>query len=511
MDSHPQYIFLFILDAVRKDHMSLYGYDRQTTSCIDKLSKNGTVYQRAISPSSYTFASVPSILGGKYPTEMTPFFDQNKKFTTKDFPNLDLLKERGYTTAFFTGNFVTSRSHTNLSDFFDHFWDELSQKETGRFNALYAPSSEILDAGAKYIEKNKQKKLFLCFHLMEAHGPYTKNKKSRFRDDKIFKKDTRKIDKIVNDAFTGIDDAVLQNFSVAPKYQIAFNEFGDDFEQDVNYYVAQYDQGIYEMDKQINIFVKNIINMGIAKRSKIAITSDHGELLGEDNIFFAHGIYCRPSLVHVPLMIISPDQTKSFNDKPFSLKNIIPTLLNEKHDDAEVMALHPKSMAVFNADECAHLHIGDYNHDSKINESLFLINQSPVEGALSNNFTSQLTTFKINNGVFREKTLSTTFGYNQILQKIHSINHALFREEKIKFSKMVDNYQKKISEQEAVIKTRNKELNNIYHSRFFILWQSMVKTLHIHKNISRKKVIELFKNKNTDEIKNLFVYKPPKI
>ena len=84
MNILPQYIFLFILDAVRKDHLSLYGYPRTTSPNIDKLANQADVYNWAFAPSSYTLASIPSILAGKYPIELSNMFTGGE-FNEKDF------------------------------------------------------------------------------------------------------------------------------------------------------------------------------------------------------------------------------------------------------------------------------------------------------------------------------------------------------------------------------------------------------------------------------------------
>lgn len=82
--SQPQYIFLFILDAVRKDHLSLYGYKRKTSPNIDKLAKQSDVYNWAISPNSYTHAAIPSTLTAKYSFEINNSFF-SWQFSDNDF------------------------------------------------------------------------------------------------------------------------------------------------------------------------------------------------------------------------------------------------------------------------------------------------------------------------------------------------------------------------------------------------------------------------------------------
>src|SRR3990172_6120070 len=97
--SNAKNIFLFILDAVRKDHLGAYGYERNTTPYIDKFAKQATQYNWAFSPSSYTWSAVPSILTSKYPHKMLNSF---RLPPAQEYKIIKQIKAQGYKTAFFT-------------------------------------------------------------------------------------------------------------------------------------------------------------------------------------------------------------------------------------------------------------------------------------------------------------------------------------------------------------------------------------------------------------------------
>ena len=63
----PGGIVLVVIDTLRADHMSLYGYERETTPRIDELSTSGSVFEHAYSASSWTLPGMASILPGLYP------------------------------------------------------------------------------------------------------------------------------------------------------------------------------------------------------------------------------------------------------------------------------------------------------------------------------------------------------------------------------------------------------------------------------------------------------------
>ena len=58
-------VFIFV-DAVRADHMSLYGYGRSTTPNLSKFGERATVFDNAIAPSPFTFESMPKFMKSSY-------------------------------------------------------------------------------------------------------------------------------------------------------------------------------------------------------------------------------------------------------------------------------------------------------------------------------------------------------------------------------------------------------------------------------------------------------------
>ena len=62
----PKFIIIIIIDALRADHLGCYGYERNTSPNIDRLSKEGIRFTQAITAGGWTPESVPSILTGTY-------------------------------------------------------------------------------------------------------------------------------------------------------------------------------------------------------------------------------------------------------------------------------------------------------------------------------------------------------------------------------------------------------------------------------------------------------------
>ena len=63
----PWSVLLITVDNLRPDHMSLYGYERDTTPYLKKFAKEAAVFDHAFSTSAWTAPGMVSIFTGYYP------------------------------------------------------------------------------------------------------------------------------------------------------------------------------------------------------------------------------------------------------------------------------------------------------------------------------------------------------------------------------------------------------------------------------------------------------------
>ena len=96
-------ILLIVLDTVRADRLSCYGYPRETTPNIDAFADSAVLFERAISPAQWTIPSHASLFTGEYPTThmTTQIYDKHGK---DQLALADLLRGEGYLTASFCDN-----------------------------------------------------------------------------------------------------------------------------------------------------------------------------------------------------------------------------------------------------------------------------------------------------------------------------------------------------------------------------------------------------------------------
>ena len=114
-------VLLIVLDTVRADHLSLYGYERSTTPVLERLAKRGIRFDEARATAPWTLPSHASMFTGRWPHElgeewMTPI--------RGNFPTLaEYLGNHGYATAGFVANVGYCSQETGLARGFTHYED----------------------------------------------------------------------------------------------------------------------------------------------------------------------------------------------------------------------------------------------------------------------------------------------------------------------------------------------------------------------------------------------------
>ena len=102
-------VVLIVLDTVRAQNMSAYGYERPTTPVFEALAAEGVLYMDATSPSTWSLASHASLFTGVFPSAHGAHFEH--RFLNEARPTLaEVLAAAGYDTRCFTANAFISDS-----------------------------------------------------------------------------------------------------------------------------------------------------------------------------------------------------------------------------------------------------------------------------------------------------------------------------------------------------------------------------------------------------------------
>lgn len=288
-------VLLVVLDTVRADHLSSFGYPRPTTPNLDQLAAQGVLFENAFSTSSWTLPAHASLLTGRFP------FEHGAEVHAYDgrYPTLsEAFAARGYRTGAFSANTYYFAQPNGFGPGFLHFdgmftriGDVLSRSLYGRMLVmLYEENSygdlpgrkraaEINGDFFNWVDGDRTRPFFAVLNLFDAHAPYLPPAPFRGR------------------------------FSARPDPGGILNPWGDrqklERPEDTRDERDAYDGGIAYEDTQMGSLFEALAVRGLAKNTLLVIVSDHGEFFGE------HGLYMHQNAlflegIHVPLLFRWP-------------------------------------------------------------------------------------------------------------------------------------------------------------------------------------------------------------
>jgi arylsulfatase A-like enzyme len=305
-------IILISVDALRPDHLGCYGYRRDTSPNIDRLASEGILFTQAISQGAATVPSLPSLMTSLYPYQHGVLINTYK--TTIAHPVLaQILKDNGYSTCAIVANNIL---HTGIAKGFDYACFDFDMH-----------AELVTQKAVNWLKVNKDKKIFLWLHYFDTHGPYRPPVPyaGKYIRDKFYTND-KKIN-ISHD-----QEHLYRGTGEIPEY------IADNGMTNPDYYVARYDGAINFADAQIGILLQAIKELGLDGKTLIILTADHGEYLGEHDIYFTHGHTLYDQVIKVPLIIkfkgVLPAGRKF--DRIVAHIDLAPTILKLAHIRADI-------------------------------------------------------------------------------------------------------------------------------------------------------------------------------
>jgi arylsulfatase A-like enzyme len=302
-------LLLIGIDSLRADHMSCYGYPRQTTPHISQFAKGGAVFEQTYSAYIPTTSGYASMLSGMdvFSTQMVGL--RHKGTFAPGVKTLaEVLKENGYNTTCvgFTGN-PASRGFDKYLEFSGWgSWETGRSPKAQNLNEVTIPELDIL--------ASQDQPFFLFLRHMDPHSPYL----APHPYERMF--------------YHG-NELDPSNLSMEPVK--TFKPFCDFFASwmppgitDKDYIIAQYDGAIAYMDACIQTIFTALEERGILDETIVIINSDHGETLYDHDCYFDHhGLYDPtlfvPLIIHYPGKIPAGKRVKGFN----LLQDLMPTLM----------------------------------------------------------------------------------------------------------------------------------------------------------------------------------------
>ncbi len=310
--SKPNIVWL-TLDSVRQDHTTMGGYERNTTPNIQRLAdrSDAVAFSNAIAHAPATRPSGPSILSGTYPSRHGTYFGDRTAFS-EELPTVaELLSEVGYRTAAVSNNGFVGPA-TNVDRGFDEFtllgstpreiWRnvgsisllkyllQIRRHSVGFSTDVHAHSGAYLvnELAKRQVRDfaNRREPGFLYVHYNEPHRAYYPPLPylDAFTDD--LEVSSKEAASIAMDVHHNLLDVIANGIDLA--------------DEELNALKAMYDAEIAYTDERVGALL-DIIDENL-EDTIIVVTSDHGELFGEDGML-AHKFSMHNAVLEVPLVV----------------------------------------------------------------------------------------------------------------------------------------------------------------------------------------------------------------
>ena len=308
-------VLLIVLDTVRADHLSLYGYPRPTTPNLARLAHRGIRFDRARAAAPWTLASHANIFTGLWPHELAI---QWMRPLRRDVPTLaEYLGSQGYATAGFVGNTYYCSYDSGLDRGFTHYRDyRLNLLEALRTVRLVDLTLKTLPAVGAFLPLSQMSILKLSHG--ERKGAHDVNRE--FLDWVSHRRQPVR----PFFAFLNYVDAHAP-YVLPPGAECRFGPTGRQTDAEVQFLAEQwlrwdkgqlplplrslardsYDNCLAFLDDCLGQLLDDLGRRGVLAHTWVIVTADHGEGLGEHGLF-DHGESLYRTEIHVPLLIVPP-------------------------------------------------------------------------------------------------------------------------------------------------------------------------------------------------------------
>lgn len=271
----PSDVILLVVDTLRAQNLSLYGYSRETSPHLETFSRDAVVFENAITPGTWTVPAHASLLTGRWPSfhgaERVP---GDRILALPISPEVPTLAEILLRDGWRTGGFVANSTYlSHLFGFergFQRYIDDYG----------FVRADEITEQAGDWLA-SEPGKAFLFVNILDPHEPF--EPKPPF--------DTR---------FPGRDPAYGTMFG-----KLLYEEHRSLTPEMLAHFVSQYDGEIAFTDEALGRFFDRLRKLGRYDSALIFVTADHGELLGERGLV-GHGIEPLEPLIRVPLLVKYP-------------------------------------------------------------------------------------------------------------------------------------------------------------------------------------------------------------
>lgn len=328
-------VILVVLDTTRADHLSTYGYARDTSPRLTAFAKDAMLFTQARSPAAWTLPGHASLFTGMYPTRHGAHFAgvvlpgesrDGRRQVAYPLPAsavtmAEALRDRGYQTGGFVANFSYLYRDFGVAQGFGRYEDApglllrlrpvglrvAQQVRPGFCVAPYRTAHDINAAALAWLDRaSKDRPAFLFVNYMEAHQPRLASSPwDRWSRE-------------------------LPNAARLARRNLYYEHAVKDLPEDERAFIeANYDGQLAAMDEAFGALIEALRARGRYENALVIVTADHGEFLGEHRQMGHIGQMLYEPVLHVPLVVKFPGamRPRGRADGAVQLVDVLPTVL----------------------------------------------------------------------------------------------------------------------------------------------------------------------------------------
>jgi arylsulfatase A-like enzyme len=316
-----QSVLLVVLDTVRRDHLSTYGYARDTSPNLSALAARGTSY-RAWANACWSVPGHGTVLTGRYAGAHGAHYEgwvlgEGERTVARAF------EQAGYDTLLVSGN-PWLQVENGLAADFGGLVEAFGHYVTPNAFLLLRAARPLWDldqdkggaAGARALGRwldgrpDPERPFFVMANVMEAHAPY-------------HQVPVEDLERYLPEGYPRAAAVELSDRLLGLHLIGGEPPSGDDAERAVDLY----DGAVRGADRVVGQLLDELRERGLEESTLVVVTADHGEFLGEKGLWgHVHGLY-EPVLA-VPLVVAGPGQARGVcHPATARLIDVAPTVL----------------------------------------------------------------------------------------------------------------------------------------------------------------------------------------
>ncbi|MEE8524355.1 MAG: sulfatase-like hydrolase/transferase [Thermoanaerobaculia bacterium] len=323
-------VVMIVLDNLRRDHLSLYGYERRTTPRLDRWAADGLVFDDATAASCWTLPSHASLFTGLYPrTHGAHSYRGDARWANayalpeEETTLAEAASREGITTAAIISNSVFLAPRFGLGQGFSTYWAEAPRQrvayppaellarafDLGEYvenHWAYYRARYMTDNAIRWLKRTEDRQFFLFLNYMDVHQPNWRP--------------PNEVVPYVPGEETFVDPGATQGAGIFLERRA--------LPPDVRAYrIDHYDRELLLLDRELDRLFLFLDASGLSESTAVILISDHGEYFGEHGMT-GHSGHLHGEVVDIPLVIKGPGVRRGRSSRPTHLIELFGTALD---------------------------------------------------------------------------------------------------------------------------------------------------------------------------------------